>query len=36
MADHAAEREAVVYEQYETISQQQEMYIVGMWTFVVT
>ncbi|MCH7904374.1 MAG: cytochrome c oxidase subunit 3 family protein [Armatimonadetes bacterium] len=36
MANHAAEREAVVYEQYETISQQQETYIVGMWTFVVT
>ena len=36
MAEPALEHEAEVYEQYETISQQQETYIVGMWTFVVT
>ncbi|MFN3728890.1 MAG: cytochrome c oxidase subunit 3 family protein [Fimbriimonadaceae bacterium] len=26
----------VVYEQYETLEQQQESYVVGMWTFLVT
>lgn len=34
---HVADPDApVVYEQYETIEQQQETYIVGMWAFLVT
>ncbi len=34
---HVADPDApVVYEQYEDISQQQETYIVGMWSFLVT
>lgn len=34
---HAAEPDApVVYTQYETIEQQQETYILGMWAFLVT
>ncbi len=38
MAEHAAHGhgEDVVFGQYETIEQQQESYIVGMWTFLVT
>lgn len=40
MAEHAAHHhepgQDVVYGQYETIEQQQESYIVGMWTFLVT
>jgi cytochrome c oxidase subunit 3 len=39
MASHAHHHEPgqdVVYGQYETIEQQQESYVVGMWTFLVT
>jgi len=40
MAEHAAHHhepgEDVVFGQYETIEQQRESYIVGMWTFLVT
>lgn len=40
MASHAAHHhepgQDVVYGQYETIEQQQESYVVGMWTFLVT
>ena len=38
LADHhpIIEKEEGVYEQYETLEQQQESYIVGMWTFLVT
>ncbi|MBS1724131.1 MAG: cytochrome c oxidase subunit 3 [Armatimonadetes bacterium] len=39
MAAHGAAidpNEPVVYEQYETIEQQQETYLVGMWSFLVT
>lgn len=38
MSDHAAHAHDgdIVYGQYETIEQQQESYIVGMWSFLVT
>lgn len=36
MSEHAAHGEDVVFGQYETIEQQQESYVVGMWTFLVT
>lgn len=38
MSDHAAHPEGtdIVYGQYETIEQQHESYIVGMWSFMVT
>lgn len=38
MSDHAAHQpgQDVVFGQYETIEQQQESYVVGMWTFLVT
>lgn len=39
MSDHVATQETdgdPVFPQYETIGQQQESYIVGMWTFLVT
>jgi cytochrome c oxidase subunit 3 len=40
MAEHAVHHhepgEDVVYGQYETIEQQRESYVVGMWTFLVT
>ncbi|HXH62360.1 MAG TPA: cytochrome c oxidase subunit 3 family protein [Fimbriimonadaceae bacterium] len=38
MSEHAAHNEGgdVVYAQYETIEQQQESYVVGMWSFLVT
>jgi len=36
LADHTTEKAEGVFEQFETIEQQQESYVVGMWTFLVT